>query len=350
MPKEKSWKQRDPEHALEAAKYEQPVPSRAYILRTLEQHGAPMSFDALWQALGVHDESGRGALVARLRAMERDGQLIRNRREEYCLVTHIPVVTGRVLGHRDGYGFLVPDQGGDDVYLSPRQMRVLMHGDRAAVRVSAPDGRGRAEGALVEVLERNEDNDRGPLSHGGRTRLRRPRQHAHRAPDHHPARQVRGRGRRPARRRGGHRPADRIRGAAGTHRRSARRIRSCPASRRRWPSAASACRTPGRRTCRTRPRASATRSQARTSATASTCDRCRSSRSTASTRATSTTRCTASPCAAAGDSSSRSRTSRTTCVPAAPSIARRTSAARRCTSRVASCRCCPKCSRTGSAR
>jgi ribonuclease R len=161
MPKEKTWKQRDPEHAREAARYDQPVPSREYILRTLEQHGAPMSFEALWQALGVRDDGARGALATRVRAMERDGQLIRNRREEYCLVTHIPVITGRVLGHRDGYGFLVPDQGGDDVYLSPRQMRVLMHGDRAAVRVSGQDRRGRPEGVLVEVLERNDDSVAG---------------------------------------------------------------------------------------------------------------------------------------------------------------------------------------------
>ena len=160
MPKEKNWKRRDPEHEREAAKYEHPVPSRAYVLRTLERHGAPMSHEALCHALGV-DEGERSALTARLRAMVRDGQIIRNRREEYCLVTHIPVVTGRVLGHRDGYGFLVPDEGGDDIYLSPRQMRELMHGDRAAVRTGGQDQRGRSEGVLVEVLERKNDNVAG---------------------------------------------------------------------------------------------------------------------------------------------------------------------------------------------
>jgi ribonuclease R len=154
--KEKSWEQRDPQHAQEARKYAHPIPSRAYILATLERHGAPMDLDALWSALALRSDSDRTAVVARLRAMERDGQVIRNRREQYCLVGRIPVVTGRVIGHRDGYGFLVPDQGGDDVYLSPRQMRELMHGDRAAVRVEALDRRGRAEGVLVEVLERSD--------------------------------------------------------------------------------------------------------------------------------------------------------------------------------------------------
>src|SRR5262245_5054769 len=160
MPKEKSWKRRDPEHEREAARYTHPVPSRAYILRTLERHGIPMSQEALLQALGVGEQE-QGALASRLRAMVRDGQLISNRRQEYCLVTHIPVITGRVLGHRDGYGFLVPDDGSEDIYLSSRQMRELMHGDRAAVRTSGQDRRGRPEGVLVEVLERNTDKVAG---------------------------------------------------------------------------------------------------------------------------------------------------------------------------------------------
>jgi ribonuclease R len=161
MSKEKNWRQRDPAHAREARKYAHPIPSREFILETLERHGAPMSHEALLGALGTGGDADPGAITARLRAMERDGQLIRNRRQEYCLVTHIPVVTGAVVGHRDGYGFLVPDQGGDDIYLSPRQMRELMHGDRAAVRVGAVDRRGRAEGVLVEVLERAHANVAG---------------------------------------------------------------------------------------------------------------------------------------------------------------------------------------------
>jgi ribonuclease R len=87
--------------------------------------------------------------------MERDGQLIRNRREGYGLVAKMNLVTGRVIGHPEGHGFLIPDEGGDSLFLSPRQMRKLLHGDRAVARVIGVDYRGRREGAVVEVLERN---------------------------------------------------------------------------------------------------------------------------------------------------------------------------------------------------
>ena len=86
--------------------------------------------------------------------MERDGQVIRNRRGEFGLVERMDLVTGRVIGHRDGFGFVRPDDGSADLFFSPRQMRSLMHGDRVVARVVRVDRDGRREGALVAVNER----------------------------------------------------------------------------------------------------------------------------------------------------------------------------------------------------
>jgi ribonuclease R len=131
------------------------IPAREDVLGALEAAGRPLEPRALYEALGIDDPEVRNALGNRLRAMIRDGQIIANRRGHYCLVAHMGLVTGVVTGHRDGYGFVTPDNGGDDIYLSPREMREVMHGDKVAVRIARTDERGRAEGKLIEVLSRN---------------------------------------------------------------------------------------------------------------------------------------------------------------------------------------------------
>ncbi len=96
----------------------------------------------------------RALLVETLTGMVRAGQIIENRRREYCLTQKLELTTGRVSGHKDGFGFVIPDDGSEDVYLSAREMRSLFHGDRVAVKVVGEDRRGKPEGVLVEVLER----------------------------------------------------------------------------------------------------------------------------------------------------------------------------------------------------
>jgi ribonuclease R len=153
MPKRRHRK--DPQREREARRYRHPIASRAYVLQTLEARGRPMSAGELSTALDAESARDIVALTKRLRAMERDGQIIRNRRGDYGLVRKMDLVRGRVIAHRDGFGFLVPDDEGDDLFLSPREMRALMHGDRAVARVTDIDRQGRRQGALVEVLERN---------------------------------------------------------------------------------------------------------------------------------------------------------------------------------------------------
>ncbi len=144
----------DPHRDREADKYANPIPSREYILEILTQGGSPVSFEQIATALNLGDEEQLEALRRRLRAMERDGQIIFNRHGDYGLAEKMDLVRGRVVGHPDGFGFLIPDEGGDDLFLSPKQMRSVLHGDRALACVLGVDRRGRREGAVVEVLER----------------------------------------------------------------------------------------------------------------------------------------------------------------------------------------------------
>ena len=149
---------RDPYEAREAKKYANPIPSREFILNLMEEHGAPLPFDDIAEGLGLSDPQQLDALSRRLNAMSRDGQVVCNRRGGYCVVNHEDLIHGRVIGHPDGFGFLHPDEGGDDLFLSPREMRRLWHGDRIVARVAGVDRRGRREAAVVEVLERAFEN------------------------------------------------------------------------------------------------------------------------------------------------------------------------------------------------
>nr|VFJ50529.1 MAG: ribonuclease R [Candidatus Kentron sp. FM]VFJ59715.1 MAG: ribonuclease R [Candidatus Kentron sp. FM]VFK14409.1 MAG: ribonuclease R [Candidatus Kentron sp. FM] len=145
----------DPYAAREAQKYEHPIASREHLLHLLTERGVPLSFEEISAELRLADETGLTALNRRLRAMQRDGQIIRNRRRGYGLVTKMDLVRGRIVAHPDGFGFLIPENGGKDLRLSTREMRSVLHNDRAVVSVTRIDGRGRKQGRVVEVLERN---------------------------------------------------------------------------------------------------------------------------------------------------------------------------------------------------
>lgn len=123
-------------------------------MQVISDQPGPVHFDELSELFDISDESELEALRRRIRAMERDGQLVCNRRGAYLPVTQSDLVRGRVAGHPEGFGFLTPDDGGESLFLSARQMRSLLHGDRALVRIVGVDRRGRKEAALVEVLER----------------------------------------------------------------------------------------------------------------------------------------------------------------------------------------------------
>jgi ribonuclease R len=145
----------DPFFDREAQKYAKPIPSRELIMSLLDEAGRPLDRLQLQQLLALdEDEEAIEALRRRLGAMVRDGQLLQNRRGEFGLAKRMDLISGRIIGHPDGFGFLVPDDGSDDLFLSARDMQTVMHGDRALVRVTGIDRRQRREAAVVEILDR----------------------------------------------------------------------------------------------------------------------------------------------------------------------------------------------------
>ena len=135
--------------------YKHPIPSRPELIDLLERAGKPLKVKAIMSELGLKGERMRSLLEDRLDSMHRAGQIIENRRREYCLTAKLDLLTGTVSGHRDGFGFVARDDGqGDDIYLSAREMRSLFDRDRVVVKVQGFDRRGKPDGRLVEVLER----------------------------------------------------------------------------------------------------------------------------------------------------------------------------------------------------
>ena len=65
------------------------------------------------------------------------------------------LVKGRVQGNRDGSGYFVPGDSSGDLYLSPGEMQKVFDGDIVLARFIEISGRGRREGMIAEILQRN---------------------------------------------------------------------------------------------------------------------------------------------------------------------------------------------------
>lgn len=154
MPKKLNIKQ-DPYFEREAQKYVNPVPSREFIMQYLLELGRPASKNHLTEAFALEDNEAKDAFRRRLQAMLRDGQIITNRRGSFALVNQMELICGRIVGHKDGFGFLVPENGTKDIYLNAREMHLVFPGDRVLVSITSNGSHNRPEGMIVEILERS---------------------------------------------------------------------------------------------------------------------------------------------------------------------------------------------------
>lgn len=144
---------KDPHFEREQDKYENPIPSREYIIEYLRSQKSPITRDSIAAALQIHDEEQLEALRRRLRAMERDGELVFTRGQSYGLPEKMDLISGTVLGHREGYGFFKPDEGGDDLFISNRDMLMYFHGDKVLAQKAGMDRKGRREARIVRLIQ-----------------------------------------------------------------------------------------------------------------------------------------------------------------------------------------------------
>ncbi|THB71968.1 MAG: ribonuclease R [Gammaproteobacteria bacterium] len=149
-------KSADPHYEREKKKYGKPIPSREHILEFMQRAGRPLKRIEIGDAIGIHsdNEVEQEAFRRRMKAMIRDGQVIKNRTGYYVLVNNTDLIRGVITGHPDGFGHLKPDDGSDKIFLPPREMRAVLHNDTVVVRITGLDRKGDREGAIVELVSR----------------------------------------------------------------------------------------------------------------------------------------------------------------------------------------------------
>ncbi|RXS42334.1 ribonuclease R [Idiomarina sp. 29L] len=138
--------------------YEVEIPSREQLLQLVKDNQKPVPFDEFIRVFKLDDERQSIGLKRRLRAMERDGQLIYSKANAYGLPERMDLIKGRIIGHKDGFGFCQPDEGGPDLFIPHHQMYSVLHGDRVLVKKSGKDSRGKTEGRIVRVTEPRDSN------------------------------------------------------------------------------------------------------------------------------------------------------------------------------------------------
>ena len=128
------------------------LPTRVAILEALKAAGVPLPPPELAREMDV-DRRAREAFFGRIAAMQRDGELMVNRKGELCVTAKLDFISGTVQGHPMASASS-SDDGGRISFLSPAEMHKVLHGDRATARRSGVDRRGRPEGQIVDVLTR----------------------------------------------------------------------------------------------------------------------------------------------------------------------------------------------------
>jgi ribonuclease R len=112
----------------------------------------------LFRELGSRGENRR-ELESALDRLAAKGEVIELRNGHYAAASRSrEFAAGRVSMHREGYGFLIPDQPiqgiSGDLFLGRDATKGAMNGDRAIAKITFVGKDGRAEGEIIRILRR----------------------------------------------------------------------------------------------------------------------------------------------------------------------------------------------------
>lgn len=152
MDKKDHHNKRDPFLERETQKYEIPVPSREFILATLnELKGQGIKRRALIKHFELDDPTLQEALRRRLKAMVRDGQLLKTPKG-YFVATHMEACEGIIVIDREGEGYL-HTKTGQKISLNGPSLRGYYDGDRVEAQILTMDTHDKGRGRVIQILE-----------------------------------------------------------------------------------------------------------------------------------------------------------------------------------------------------
>ncbi|EWH10318.1 ribonuclease R [Catenovulum agarivorans DS-2] len=127
------------------------------VSQFVSEQTQPISYLELCNQFNIADKDAQHELTACLKALEAEGRVIIDKQQNYATPEVLGLVVGKVVGHKDGFGFVTLPRGQKDLYLSQSQMATVLHGDLVLAKALGSDNRGRKEGRVVRVLQpRNE--------------------------------------------------------------------------------------------------------------------------------------------------------------------------------------------------
>jgi len=127
----------------------------------------PMKVAELSRQMGV-PETQKREFRNLIKEMAGEGQLIKIRGGRYGLPDEMNLVSGKMHGHPNGFGFVIPDKDHDDVYVNPRHMNEAMHQDHVVVRVESEREPGKPAGRVIRILQRNTSHIVGTYENFGK--------------------------------------------------------------------------------------------------------------------------------------------------------------------------------------
>jgi len=123
------------------------------ILRLMEEEDRPLLIREVLRLLRLPKDQ-RQRVREIFRDLADEGKIVKIRGNRYGLPIKMNLVVGRVKCHPDGYGFVIPEREGEqDIFVSQRNLKEAMHGDRVVARVESIRKKGR-EGTVIRILER----------------------------------------------------------------------------------------------------------------------------------------------------------------------------------------------------